>query len=108
MRKRAILIATATIGAFAVLGAPSAAAATIEVTNTNDSGPGSLRAAINQANQLAGPDRIAIEATGTLPLQSQLPTVTGTPLVIQGPGPSNFSLDGSALTAAALALDPVN
>ncbi len=52
-----------------------------------------------------------IEATGTIPLQSGLPTVTGTPLVIQGPGASDLSLDASALTAqrdTVLVVDPVN
>ena len=95
MSKRSA-IGIAAVAAFAVLGAQSAAATTIEVTNTNDSGAGSLRAAINQANQLAGPDRIVIEATGTIPLQSQLPTVT-TPMTIAGPGPSDLSLNGTAL-----------
>ena len=107
MRKRSALVIAMVVGAFAMLGVQSAAADTIEVANTDNSGAGSLRAAINQANQLAGPDRIAIEATGTIPLQSGLPTVTGTPLVIQGPGASDLSLDGSAVSGAALALDPV-
>ena len=109
MNKRlrlAIGIATAGIGAVALLGAQSAAAATtIEVTNTNDSGAGSLRTAIDQANNLPGPDQIVIEATGTIPLQSRLPTLT-TAMAIQGPGASNLSLDGSAVAQATLVVHP--
>jgi len=106
MSKRlAIVIATAAIGAFAAFGAQSAAATTINVTNTNDTGADSLRAAIDEANQLAGFDRIEIEATGKIALQSPLPTVT-TPMTIHGPGRDLLSLDGSAVSGATLALDP--
>jgi len=103
-KRSAIVIATA---AFALLGAQSATATTIEVTSTDDSGAGSLRSAINQATDLSGFDRIVIEVTGTIPLQSQLPTLT-TRMVIQAPDPSKLSLDGSAVPGAVLALDPVN
>ena len=78
-----------------LLALPAGAdAATLPVTNTNDSGPGSLRAAIMRANQLSGPDRIAIEATGTIPLVFALPTLT-TEMVIDGPGPRNLSLESA-------------
>src|SRR5213075_2976698 len=72
MRKRpAVLIALAVAG---VLGlASSAGAGTIKVTNTNDSGPGSLRTAIHRANQIHGFDRIVVDATGTIELRSGLP-----------------------------------
>jgi hypothetical protein len=105
-KRSAILVATAAaIGGLAVLGAQSAAATTIEVTNTNDSGAGSLRAAINQANQLPGSDRVLIEAGGTIALQSELPVLT-TAMVIRGPGPSNLSLDGSVVSGVVLAVSP--
>jgi hypothetical protein len=38
---------------------PTAHAATLTVTNTNDSGPGSLRQAIMEANGSPGPDTIS-------------------------------------------------
>src|SRR5262245_13689277 len=47
---------------------------TFTVTNTNDSGPGSLRRAINLANANPGSDVIVFQAglTGTIALSSQL------------------------------------
>ena len=65
------------------LGRP-ANAATINVTNTNNLGTGSLRAAISQANQLPGSDVIRIQATGTIQLQSRLPDLESD-LAILGP-----------------------
>jgi hypothetical protein len=59
------------------------------VTNTNDSGPGSLRAAIEAANAKAGADEIvfADSVSGTITLASALPTVTdGAGLTIDGGG----------------------
>ncbi len=47
----------------------SAAHATIfTVTNTSDADPGSLRAAINAANDARGNNTIVFEATGTITL----------------------------------------
>lgn len=42
----------------------TAGAAVFTVTNTNDSGPGSLAQAITDANHLAGPDRIEFDIPG--------------------------------------------
>ncbi len=56
-------------------------------------GSGVASAAINQANDLAGADRIVITATGTISLGYSLPT-PDTDLAIAGPGP------GSSLSAA--------
>lgn len=60
--------------------APIAHAATINVTNANDDGPGSLRQAILASNQTAGPNVINFNIPGTgsvaiAPL-SPLPTIT--------------------------------
>src|SRR5690349_21586790 len=61
--------------------------ATILVTNTNDGGPGSLRAAILASNQTTGvPDVINFNITGspgvqTIAPQSALPVITD-PVVI--------------------------
>ena len=48
-----------------LLSAASAPAATFTVTNTNDSGPGSLRQAILDANNTMGADTIAFNVSGT-------------------------------------------
>ncbi len=55
--------------------------ATFTVTNTNDSGAGSLRQAILDANALAGADTITFNIAGTgvhtITLTSALPTISG-------------------------------
>ncbi|MCX5727467.1 MAG: DUF4347 domain-containing protein, partial [Nitrospirae bacterium] len=57
------------------------ALATFTVTNTNDTGAGSLRAAITSANAAAGSDTINFTIAGaglhTINLGSALPTITG-------------------------------
>jgi predicted outer membrane repeat protein len=64
------------------------------VTNTNDSGSGSLREAISAANTNPGPDMISISASGTLQLLSPLPVIAD-PVTIQGPADSQFIVDGN-------------
>ncbi|MFL6211960.1 MAG: Calx-beta domain-containing protein [Pyrinomonadaceae bacterium] len=59
------------------------------VTNTNDTGAGSLRQAILDANANPGADLITITANGTISLNSALPAITGN-LSITGPGASNL------------------
>lgn len=61
--------------------------ATIAVANTNDSGAGSLRAAIEQANLDPARDTIALapSITGTITLSSALPDLS-TDLTVDGPG----------------------
>ncbi len=66
------------------------------VTNTADSGPGSLRQALLDANSSAGPDVIGITANGTLNLMSALPAITDG-VTVQGPGPDMFKVDGQNL-----------
>jgi predicted outer membrane repeat protein len=53
----------------------AAAQATFSVTNLNDSGPGSLRQAILEANATPGADVIHITANGQLNLLSPLPII---------------------------------
>ncbi len=82
----AIVTATATDPAgntseFSACATVPAGPATFVVTNTNDSGPGSLRQAILDANVNFIPDtiRFAIEGPGrTISPTSQLPTITNT------------------------------
>src|SRR4051794_22853704 len=46
------------------------------VSSFQDSGPGTLRDAIAQANASAGADTISLPKTGTIKLQSALPAIT--------------------------------
>jgi predicted outer membrane repeat protein len=69
----------------------SAHAATITVTNTNDSGPGSLRQALANANN---GDRINFAVTGAITLTSGRLGVTKN-VTISGPGANELSIDGN-------------
>ncbi len=72
-----------------------AEAATFTVTNTNDSGAGSLRQAVTDANNAAGPDTITFTVTGTIVLTSgQLSIIS--PVTIVGPGAANLTINGNA------------
>lgn len=76
-----------------LLGA-NARAATYIVTNLNDSGPGSLRAAIGSANSASGSTiNFQTGLSGTIFLLSNNPTITGN-TTVQGPGPSVITIDG--------------
>ena len=69
----------------------AAHAATITITNTNDSGPGSLRQALRVAND---GDTINFAITGTITLTSGgLPINKN--ITISGPGPDQLSVDGN-------------
>ena len=68
-----------------------AQASTLTVTNTNDSGAGSLRQAIFDA---APGDTIDFSVTGTILLTSGALSVSN--LTINGPGPAMLSIDGNA------------
>src|SRR5262249_22156768 len=77
----------------ALAGVQSARATTIVVTNTNDSGPGSLRQALAHAN-----DGDTIDATGvsgTILLTSGELQVTHN-VTINGPGAENLAVNGNA------------
>jgi large repetitive protein len=68
----------------------SARATTITVTNTNDSGAGSLRQALADAND---GDTIDFSVTGTITLMPQnFELVIGKSVTISGPGPANLAV----------------
>ncbi len=71
---------------------------TFTVTNLNDTGAGSLRQAIEDANALPGADEIEFDpaVTGTIPLSSQLQIVDF--LLLHGPGADKLTLqaDGTS------------
>jgi hypothetical protein len=87
MKLRAILAAI--FGSAMVSGH----AATFIVTTINDSGPGSLRQAILDANA-AGGGSIFFTITGTIPVASALPTIA-TNLIIAGPGTYLLTVSGN-------------
>lgn len=72
-----------------------ALAAEMTVTNLNDSGPGSLRQAILNANSNPGADVIVFPPglNGTIALQSQLPAITDD-LTIRGSGAELITVSG--------------
>ena len=80
-------------------------AAVFTVTNTNDSGSGSLRQAINDSNASAGPNDILFNIPGTGPFTIQpltpLPVIT-TPVTING-----YSQPGSSVNTDPLATNAV-
>lgn len=67
---------------------------TITVTNTNDSGPGSLRQALVDAND---GDTITFAVTGTIALTSG-ELLVDTRITISGPGTNNLGLDGNGMS----------
>jgi hypothetical protein len=81
------------VASLALLILPAAASA-IDVDNTNDSGTGSLRDAIDAANTNPGADVISINTTGEVTLLSALPTIT-TDVTVTGPGQNQFSVNGA-------------
>ena len=66
-------------------------AATITVTNTNDSGLGSLRQALHDAND---GDTITFVVTGTIVLTSEV-LVIDNDVTISGPGANRLSINGN-------------
>ncbi len=83
-------------GAAALAGAP-AEAATFTVTNLGDSGSGSLRQAITDANGAAGADTIDFQAglSGTILLTSGQLSIADS-VTIQGPGAAVLSVSGNS------------
>jgi hypothetical protein len=71
-----------------------APADTFAVTNTRDSGTGSLREAVLAANSHAGPDDIVFAAvTGVITLATSLPAITDDVTII-GPGAADLTISG--------------
>ena len=77
--------------AFGASFAAPASAAVLPVTNTHDSGPGSLRQAIVDAEVDPAGDLIDIQTTGTVSLLSALPDL-GTEVDMAGPGAGDFNI----------------
>lgn len=69
-------------------------AATFTVATTYDSGPGSLRQAILDANASPGDDTIVFSTNGTITLASPLPPVTDN-TAIAGPGANFLTISGN-------------
>jgi hypothetical protein len=90
-RKSAAAIGATTIGA--VVLAPGAAADTFTVDNLENSGPGSLRRAVNQANANTGLDQVVFQSSlsGDLTLNSAVSISDG--VEIAGPGALQVTLD---------------
>lgn len=72
----------------------SANAATFTVTNNNDSGPGSLRQAVIDANADTVSDTINFAVTGSIVLTTGQLDIT-TPMTITGPGAGSLTIDGN-------------
>jgi hypothetical protein len=89
--KHSLLKIAAACAAVALLPIASASATSFPVANTNDSGAGSLRQAIADANGNAGLDQIPISATGTIQLASVLPDISQ-PTQISGPGAASLTV----------------
>jgi len=70
---------------------PNAPTAFFNVTNTNDSGAGSLRQAMLDANAAPGGDIITFIVTGTINLASALPAIEQD-LTITGPGANQLTV----------------
>jgi predicted outer membrane repeat protein len=90
------LLGAAGAGALLLVGSTAALAnAPLLVTNLDDSGVGSLRQALLDANAAPGGDVItfADEVSGTISLLSDFPTLTEG-VDIQGPGASVLAIDG--------------
>jgi len=81
----------------ALTGLTGYAQSTYTVSNTDDSGAGSLRQAMLDAEVSAGADIIdATGISGTITLDSALSTITQD-LMINGPGAANLSISGANL-----------
>jgi Ca2+-binding RTX toxin-like protein len=103
MASRAARGAGTALGA-TVLFVPAAEAGTFEVTNLDDDGAGSLRAAVEAANTADGADAIVFQAglSGAIELEDHSPDPTALAiryggLEIQGPGADRLAIDARGL-----------
>jgi hypothetical protein len=94
-KRRACLLLLA-LAASILARSNTATAAVLTVLNVNDSGAGSLRQAMLDANSAAGPDTIVfhVAVTGTISLATPLPAVSDA-LQIVGPGAAVLTVSGS-------------
>ena len=99
------------VGIGATLAMASSASAAFTVTNLDDTGPGSLRDAISQANTNPGGDAIVFQSglSGSIAVAS--PMDIDDPLFINGPVNKGVTLDGGQasgiLSATAEGPDPI-
>src|ERR1035437_5600729 len=91
MKTKLAIIGLATVSALALGSAP---VATFTVANTTDSGSGSLRQAILDANAASGDDLITFTVTGTITLASALPAINDN-TTIAGPGTNLLTISGN-------------
>lgn len=87
MRSRALLIAAVVL----VVLPAAATAKPFPVSSTADTGAGSLRAAIEAANTNPEADTIPINATGSIELETALPSLSDDVEVL-GPGPGQLTV----------------
>ena len=96
---RIFIIAICMFGA----SAANVQAATFTVMNTNDSGPGSLRQAIADANAAAGADTIDFDTAGVFATPQTITLTTGelviySDLAISGTGAANLTISGNHIS----------
>jgi len=91
----------------ALAGAADARAATFEVENLAESGPGSLRQALDDANATPGTDTITFAdgLSGTIPVRDVALEIRE-PVRLQGPGADRITLDGAAPTSCSRSRPP--
>ncbi len=77
--------------------APLAGAATFSVTNLNDSGAGSLRQAVLDANAAGGADVIQVDVSGTITLTSGELLISDS-VSIAGPGARALTISGGGVS----------
>lgn len=97
-RTRRLLASVATLslglGGAIVASAPAYAAGFV-VSNSNDTGAGSLNQAITDANANPGADTITFTITGTIQISTDLPRITDS-LTITGPGSGLLTIEDAA------------
>src|SRR5919198_3759933 len=105
---RALLALLVTLALLGLLTPAPARAASFTVTTLADSGSGSLRQAIEDANGTTGADTITFDLSGTIVLASTLPPIAGE-LTIDGTGQSiTISGDNTVLVIVVIPRNTLN